>query len=207
MRSIRAWWLLIAFLSGMALAMFAEDLILTTKDNRLELSAPHVHFLTGAPLARLRNAAEVPFDFQVTLWSGSRDHVLRRTADRFVVSFDIWEQSFAISKLQGPRRSTAHLSAQAAEAWCWQQLSNDMDIHIGDGALTGSERLWARVDIRAQAPAKSGDLFGRGISDSGISLSSLIEIFSRPAQAQQPHWTAEAGPITVDQLRRHGRGS
>ena len=43
---------------------------------------------------------------------------------------------------------------------------------------------------------------------SGISLASLIEIFSRPPQAQQSHWSIEAGPLTLDELKRgHGRGS
>ena len=45
------------------------------------------------------------------------------------------------------------------------------------------------------------------ISDSGISLTSLIEIFSRPAATTQPHWAVETGPVTLDELRRgHRRG-
>ena len=43
--------------------------MLSWRDNRLEFSAPHVHFLGGKPLELLHNAAPVPFDFQVTLWS------------------------------------------------------------------------------------------------------------------------------------------
>ena len=58
----------------MALAMFAEELILHAHDTKLEF-APQIHFLTGQPLARLHNAAEVPFDMKVTLWTGNRNHV------------------------------------------------------------------------------------------------------------------------------------
>src|SRR5207249_10127093 len=59
-------------LSGFAAAMWAEELILNWRDNHLEFSAPRVHFLTGKPLDRLRNAEPVPFDLQITLWSGNR---------------------------------------------------------------------------------------------------------------------------------------
>ncbi len=91
MRSIRAWWLVVAFLSGMVLAMGVEELILSAHDNRLEFSTP-VHFLSGQPLAaRLRNAAEVPFDIQTKLWSGKNKTLFREAEDRFVISFDIWE--------------------------------------------------------------------------------------------------------------------
>ena len=195
-QTIRVWWLLAAFLSGMALAMFAEELILSSHENRLEF-APQIHFLSGQPLARLRNAAEVPFDIQVTLWSGSRNHLFRRASDRFVVSFDLWEEKFEVDKMQAPRRKAAHLTAAGVESWCMSQMSMDVS------GLPSSERFWARLEIRAENPEKDPGLFGRGsIGDSGISLTSLIEIFSRPPQAQQPHWTLEAGPLTLDELRR-----
>ena len=78
-RTIKPWWLIAAFLSGLAFAMAAEELILSTQESRLEFSAPRVHFLVGKPLERLRNASEVPFDFKITLWSGTRSHMLRQT--------------------------------------------------------------------------------------------------------------------------------
>jgi hypothetical protein len=75
---IKAWWVVAAFLSGLALAMWAEELILNWRDNRLEFSAPRVHFLTGKPLERLHKAAQVPFDFQITLWAGTRTREFRK---------------------------------------------------------------------------------------------------------------------------------
>jgi hypothetical protein len=202
---IRFWWLLVAFLSGMALAMFAEELILSSRDNRLEF-APQIPFLRGEPLARLHNAAAVPFDIQVTLWSGSRNHVFRQNRDRFVVSFDIWQEDFSVTKTQAPRKTISHLTASGVESWCMNQMSMDLT------GLSSSERFWARLEIRAENPAKDGGLFGRGsVSESGISLTNLIEIFSRPPQAEQAHWALEAGGrtgLTLDELRRrNGRGS
>jgi hypothetical protein len=203
-RSIRSWWLVVAFLSGFALAMAAEELILSTHDNQLEFSAPRVHFLGGGrPLELLHNAAPVDFDFQVTVWSGSRDHVFRRIAERFVVSYDLWEEKFSVAELQGARKTASHLAASAAEAWCVGQMAIDVT------GLDAGQPFWARLEIRAQDRKENGPLFGHGrISDSGISLTSLIEIFSRPPQAAQSHWTLDAGPLTLNELRRsHGRGS
>ena len=202
MQNIRAWWVLVAFVSGMALAMFAEELILRAHDNRLEF-APQIHFLTGAPLARLHNAAEVPFDMKVTLWSGTRNHVFAHNEDRFVVSFDIWQETFSVTKATTPRKSVSHLSAAGVESWCMGQMSMDL------AGLAGSEPFWARLEIRAENPGREGGLFGRGnISESGISLAGLIDIFSRPPEAEQPHWTLTSPRLTLDELRkRNGRGS
>jgi len=202
-RSIKVWWLVLAFLSGFAAAMWAEELILNWRDNHLEFSAPRVHFLTGKPLDRLRNAEPVPFDLQITLWSGNRSHIFQRIAQEFVVSYDLWEEKFSVTKLQTPRKTASHLAAPAAEAWCLEQMPMDLN------GLAGSETFWARLEIRARDEKDGAPLFPRGsISDSGISLASLIEIFSRPPQAQQSHWSIEAGPLTLDELKRgHGRGS
>lgn len=199
MRTIKSWWLVLAFLSGFALAMMAEELILNWRDNRLEFSAPRVHFLGGRPLELLHNAASVPFDFQVTLWSGSRTHVFQTLTDRFVISYDLWEEKFRVIKTQSPVRRIEHLSATDAEKWCWQQMSIDVN------GVAASEPLWTRFEIRAE-DGKDGPLFGRGsINESGVSLTRLIELFSRPA-SQQSHWGPfDVGPFTLDELKRSAR--
>jgi hypothetical protein len=196
-RTIKPWWVIAAFLSGLAIAMAAEDLILSTRESRLEFAAPRLHFLVGKPLERLRNASEVPFDFKITLWSGSRGHLLREVPARFVVSYDLWEEKFSVTKLVIPRRTSRHLTDTAAEAWCLQEMSMDVT------GVSANEPLWARLEVRAQDAKETGLPFGRGnISDSGISLTSLIDIFSRPAATAQPHWSVETGPVTLDELRR-----
>jgi len=200
-RTIKPWWVIAAFLSGLAFAMWAEELVLTTEESRLEFAAPRVHFLVGKPLERLRNASEVPFDFKITLWSGTHSHILREIPARFVVSYDLWEEKFSVTKLVPSRRTARHLTDTAAEAWCLREMSTDVT------GVNTSEPLWARLEIRAQDGKEASLPFGRGnITDSGISLTSLIEILSRPAATTQPHWTVETGPVTLDELRRGRRG-
>jgi hypothetical protein len=203
MRTIKSWWLILAFLSGFALAMFAEELILTWRDNRLEFTAPKVRFLSGKPLDLLHNAAQVPFDFQLTIWSGTRNNLYRKIPERFVVSYDLWQEDFRVVKTLSPRRTVDHLTALAAETWCWQQMSEQMS--EGLHTLGGAEPFWLRLDIRAE-DGRDGPLFGRPLTDAGISLTSLIEIFSKPPKAQQSHWGPyDAGPYTIDELKRSPR--
>jgi hypothetical protein len=204
--TIKSWWLVAAFLSGFALAMWAEELVLNWRDNRVEFSAPRVHFISGKPLEMLHNAAPVPFDFLFTVSSGTRIHVFQRIPDRFVISYDLWEEKFKVVKTQSPRGMKDHLTANAAEAWCFEQMSAGLNL----SGLGETEPFWARLEIRAQDDGKEGPLFGRGrVSESGISLTSLIELFSRPAQSQQTHWGPyEAGPFTLEELKRsRNRGS
>jgi len=200
--TIPVWWLIAAFLSGFAVAMWAEDVILTWHDNQLLFAAPRLHFLVGKPLERLRNAAPVLFDFQIQLWSGNRNHLFRKRQERFVVSYDLWEERYSVTELSD-RRSNSHMTAQAAEAWCLNQIPLDVT------GLDGRETFWTRLEIRAsdERSTHDGKIFGRpNISESGISLNGLVEIFSRPAPAGMPHWTADAGPLTLDEVKR-ARGS
>ena len=198
-RTIKLWWVIATFLSGVAVAMWAEELSLSTQDNRLEFAAPRLHFLVGKPLERLRNAAEVSFAFRITLFSGSQTHKLQETASRFVVSYDLWEEKFSVTKLANPRRTVRNLADTAAEAWCLREMSMDV---TGVGA---KEPLWARLEIRAEDSKDGGLPFGRGnITDSGISLTSLIDIFNRPPAVTQTHFNVETGPVTLDELR-HSR--
>jgi hypothetical protein len=201
MRSIRAWWFIAAFLTGMVLAMGVEELILSAHDNRLEFSTP-VHFLSGQPLARLMNAAEVPFVIQTKLWSGKNKTLVRQAEDRFVVSFDLWQQDYSVVALQtSPRKSKTHLTAVAAEKWCMEQMTLD----TGGLGLSGSDIIWTQLEIRAEDTPREGSLFGRGdIGESGISLTPLIEVFSRPARSQQPHWTFNRGPETLEHATHSG---
>jgi hypothetical protein len=198
-RTIKTWWVIAAFLSGLAFALAAEDLILSTQDNRLEFAAPRLHFLVGKPLERLRNAAEVSFAFHITLFSGNQTHKVQETASRFVVSYDLFEETFSVTKLVTPRRTARHLTNISAETWCLREMSMDVS---GVGA---KEPLWARLEIRAEDTKDGGLPFGRGnITDSGISLTSLIDIFNRPPAVTQAHFNVETGPVTLDELR-HSR--
>lgn len=186
------------FLCGAAMAMWAEELLLRAQENRLEFSAPQLRFLTGRSLQRLQNAAPVTFDFLAVLYVGNRMTVHTRTPARFVISYDLFEEKYAVTKVTLPRRSTNHLTATEAEAWCLQQMSIDVS------GISATQQLWARMEIRAEEERGSG-LFGGKVSEQGINITDLVEILSGRPRAGQAHWELDAGPNTLDQLRRSGR--
>jgi hypothetical protein len=70
--------------------------------------------------------------------------------------------------------------------------------------VAANQQLWATLDIRSE-DEKDTRLFSRSdISDAGISLNGLVELFSKPSRSTQSHWTLEYGPVTLEQLRRGG---
>jgi hypothetical protein len=199
-RTIKTWWLIAAFLSGFGLAMWAEDLALHWRNNLIEFSAPHMHFLTGKSLERLHNGAQVPFDIKISLYSGTKSHLFRQIGERFLMSYDVWGEQFSVVKTISPIKTIAHLDAPDAEAWCLKQMPFD------PSGLSEAEMFWARVEVRVPLDSKISNPFGRDtISESGINLTGLIELFSRPPASAQPHWASDAGPFTLEEIKRGSR--
>src|SRR5688572_455620 len=156
------------------------------------VSAPKLHFLTGKPLERLRSGNAVAFDFHLAVLGDGKQSILRRNFDRFVVSYDIWEEKFSISRMRTTRSAASQLSADAAEAWCLDNIA------VSSSGLPRDKPLWIRLDIRAQENRNVKPLG----EDEGISLSSLIEIFSRPGKQEPNQWRLEAGPVRLGEIEK-----
>jgi hypothetical protein len=153
----------------------------------IHVTAPSLHFLTGKSLSRLHDGAAVPFDFQLTIASGSKN--VARALERFTVSYDVWEEKFSVVRVRDFRRSGMRLSAASAEAWC---LDN---IVIQASTLPAGQQLWARLEIRS---AESKELLA---ATSGINLTTLIDIFSRPSRPQQDRWSVDSAPFQLSDLK------
>jgi hypothetical protein len=190
MRSPFAWLPALVCFELIALSVASEDLIPHRSSDDLRVTAPRLHFLTGRSLQRLRDGVSVPFDFQLSIASGVKTNVMQRALERFVVSYDLWEEKFSVVRLRNLRKSSPGLSSNAAESWC---LDN---IFVPIPLLPPDRDLWARLEIRS-ADARQGPAF----EDPSLSLTSLIEVFSRPARAQQDHWLRESGPFRVADLK------
>jgi hypothetical protein len=195
---IKLWWAVLTFLGGIATAMAAEEMILRAQGSLLNFTAPRVHYLSGRPLERMKNAAEVDYDFRVTLAARARVNTVREKAGRFRISYALWEERFKIVEVLPNRGKTkADLTAEEAEAWCVQEMSG-FDVT----GIDANQQLWVRMEIWAEdEPQKS--VFGKdNITEDGISLNGLVEKLSPWKRKTAPRWTVEAGPITLEQLRR-----
>jgi len=175
---------------ALGLSFSAQTLVPHWNGDRLQVTAPSLHFLTGKALDRLHNGVSIPYAFQMTLTTLPRSIPLQRTLDRFVVSYDVWGERFKVVQSNEPRRAVANLTANATESWCVEQMS------VPSAGVPADKDLWLRLDIRAEDPVQSP------ITENGLSLTSLIEIFSRRAPAQTQEWNAETQPFRLAGLAR-----
>ncbi len=170
----------------------ATDLKPRWTGDYLEIAAPQLHFLTGQQLERLRNGATVPFDFQLTLSGAQGAPPLYRALERFVVSYDLWEERFSVVRLRSGHRSAPHLTATAAETWCLENIG------IPANLVPADKTLWLKLEIRSAESKQVAAIPDEG----GISLTTLVEIFSRPTRNPQDHWVRESAPFRLSDLRR-----
>ena len=158
----------------------------------IHVAAPRLHSITGKSLQRLRDGATVPFDFQLSFAAGARSNVVQRAFERFTVSYDVWEEKFSVVRPRDFRKSAPNLSANAAETWCLE------NILPRPSALPTDRELWARLEVRsAEAKEPSSSPY----TDPGISITTLIGIFSRPPRPAQDHWALESAAFRLADLK------
>jgi len=195
--SRRSW-----LLAGLALPLSqlraTDPLAVSFDGDNVHVSAPSLHFLSGQPLQRLKDAATVVFLSKITLFSDDRGTVFRQVPERLIFSYDLWGERFAVTIPGAGPRTQSNLTAEAAEKWC-------MDNLVVSALGLGRDRpFWLRFELRAATQKELSRVMG----DSGISISGLIEMFSRKPGADDSYWTRSAGPFRLTNLPRiAGRGN
>ena len=174
------------------MSVSTEDLFVRRSGDVIHVLAPRLHFLTGTALQRLHDGATVPFDFQLTISAGVKGNVVGRSLARYMLSYDVWEEKFKVVRLGNFGKFGSHLSATAAEAWCLQNT------FLSVGALPTDKPLWARLEVRSVETREQAALS----ADQGISITTLIELFSHPIRPQQDHWTLESAPFRLTDLKQ-----
>lgn len=186
-------WLMSALVLPVSSVVSANGTLTAAWDgDNIHVVAPQLRFLTGRPLERLKNGTSVMFLSQLTLSTDAHTTIFRRLPERFVVSYDIWEEKFSVTRLGGATRSVSHLSSSAAEAWCVESMV------ISAAGLDPHRPFWLRFELRAADPREEAAVVG----EPGINITRLIEVFSRRPRSEQPHWIREAGPLRLEQIRR-----
>ena len=158
------------------------------RGDRLHVSAPGLHFLEGKPLERLRNGASVTYVLSVTLQSESDGRSRTRVSEKVIFSYGLWEERFAVVEAAAPGRSASHLTAAGAEAWCLDLI----DLPVPGGPP--STRFVVRLEC-SLPDQETGD------APSGLSLATLIDVFSRKAQTTPPRWETSSRPMRLADLK------
>jgi hypothetical protein len=174
----------------------AQDLAVHLDGDYLRVSLPHIDFLQGKPLNRLKDGGSVAFIGLVTITSTPTSLTpIARSGARFALSYDILEEKFSVTKIgQTPdsRRSLSHLSAQQAELWCLDNLGIDRS------ELPGDRPFYVNLDLRVEDPRDQLGIIG----DSGISITRMIDFLGRTGRGSQPHWLKSSGPYRLDDLKK-----
>jgi hypothetical protein len=168
------------------------SLAIRRDDGVLRVAAPNLHFLEGRTLRRLQDGAGLVFSLQLSLSTDQFRTVSRRQVERFVVSFDLWEEKFAVVRLGTGKAQASHLSREAAERWMFDHSGVPL---LG---LAGDAPHWVRAELRADDPRDAGGL----LLDPTVTLTRLVEWFGRAQRGETERWNLEHGPFRPAELSR-----
>lgn len=162
-------------------------------DGILRLTAPAgVHFIEGPTLKKLQDGAGLVFSLQLTLSTDQFRTTLRRQVERFVVSFDLWEEKFAVTRLGVVRQQISHLSRDAAERWVFDHAGLSLY------GLRGDAEHWLRAELRVDDPRDAGGF----LLDPSLTLTRLVEWFGRSPRGEASRWDLDRGPFRLHELER-----
>ncbi len=195
MRSYRYGILLTCFAGLACLQMLAQSASLTVerRGNQLHVAAPQLHFLLGKPLERLNNGASVTYTLELTLMAGGAATIRRQ--ERFIMSYDLWEEKFSVVQAGSQGRSASHLTAAAAETWCLDSMQLPLP------ALSPEKSFAVKLECSYLDSESAGSEGG-----SGLTLAGLIDVFSRKKREEPLRWEALSGPLRLMDMKQHAGG-
>lgn len=174
----------------LAVTLGAQAVTVSRVADAVAVRAPAFTFIKGEPLVRLKNGQSVRVDLELSVLPRPGGSAAANTRQQVVLSYDLWEERFAVTLVGTPPRSVAYLTTSAAEAWCLEQLTVPV---AALGRLGRDEPFWIRLEYRILdgAAAKSGD------DDEGFTLRTLIDALSPRRQSPAGIQSIEAGPFRL----------
>ena len=181
---------IVAALAWPATRLTSQSLMVTAANGVVQVRAPGLRFIEGEPLARLKDGQSVRVDFQITVLAKPGEAAATQRRQAFVLSYDLWEERFAVTSPDAPSRSASHLTSAAAEAWCVEQLA----FPVGSlGPLGRNLPFWIRLEYRVRNDV------GAERDEGGLTLQGLIDVLSRRRKPGDVSHTIEAGPFRVQE--------
>lgn len=167
----------------------AQTLTVDTIGDSLKIRAPGFSFLKGDPLARLKDGRSVRVELAALVLPSPGKSPAAATRRVFALSYDLWEERFAVTTVEKRVQSVSHLAQAAAEAWCVEQLAVPVNAL---GALGRDLPLWIRLEYRILDEDGTTDP-----ADSRYTLGGLIDVLSRRRKTDSSTHALEAGPFRL----------
>ena len=167
----------------------AQTLTVRAVADALHVRTSGLGFIAGSVLDRLKDGRSVPVDFDLVVLDKPNGAIIARAQQGFNLSFDLWEQRFAVTRIGPMPRSISHLTARAAEDWCLDNVT----VPLASLGRTGRDTpFWVRVEYRIQDRASTA-----GPDDSTFTLQTLIDVLSRRREDENRGKSVEAGPFRL----------
>ena len=187
---------LLVVLAWPAARSMAQSVTVDAVGDVLKIRAPGFSFLKGDPLARLKEGRSVRVELGGLVLPAPGKLPAAAARRVFALSYDLWEERFAVTTVEARAQSVSHLALAAAEAWCVEQLTIPL---TALGAL-GDQPFWIRLEYRILDGDAASDQ-----SDSGYTLQALIDALSRRRKTEASPHALEAGPFRTPVRRSSSR--
>jgi hypothetical protein len=179
-----------AALAWPAMRLSSQSLTVTAASGIVHVRAPGLRFIEGKPLARLKDGQSVRVDFQLSVLTKPAAAAAVEIKQTFVLSYDLWEERFAVTLTGVPPHSVSHLTSTAAEGWCVEQLAFPVSAL---GPLGRNLPFWIRLEYRVRNDVSAER------DEGGLTLQGLIDVLSRRRKTGDESHSIEAGPFRLQE--------
>ena len=187
----RAWRVALVALACAAVPgiVAAQSLTVRAAGDMLQVRGTGLRLIEGVVAGHLKDGRSVRVDFEMTILDKAQGAAITRNRQSFTLSFDLWEQRYAVTRAGATPRSISHLAARDAEAWCLENLSLPL---TALGRFARDLPFWVRVEYRVQdEPPPAAE------TESPFTLRTLIEALSRRRADEALARSFEAGPFRI----------
>jgi hypothetical protein len=163
------------------------SILLERHGDHLSVAAPQLHFISGKALEKLRNGSTIAYLLTLTV---APEHSRKQTLHaKFMVSYDLWEENYSVSRMPDGR-AASRLTSAMAEAWCLESMA------IPIRSVPERQPFMIRLECTVEADEAKGS--GEA---SGPIFADLVDIFSRKKQEAPQRWEISAGPFRLEELK------
>lgn len=182
----------LAVLAWPSVRLSAQSVTVRRVGDAVTVLAPGFGFIKGEPLVRLKDGRSVRVDLVLAVLPRRGGPAVAESRQVFVLSYDLWEERFAVTQAGDPSHSISHLTPAGAEAWCLERLAVPVSAL---GRLGRDLPFWIRLEYRVP------DGTGTPAPDNGagFTLQGLIDALSRRRDAGPLTHAIEAGPFRLPQ--------
>jgi hypothetical protein len=175
--------------TGLSPGLAAQSLTVRAAGDMLQVRGASLRLIEGVVADHLKDGRSVRVDFEMTILDKAQGAAITQSRQSFILSFDLWEQRYAVTRTGATPRSISHLASRDAESWCLENLALPL---TALGRFARDLSFWVRLEYRVQdqpSPAtEPGPL---------SPLGTLIEALSRRRAGEALGRSFESGPFRI----------